>query len=158
MDNIQNEEQELDNTADELDMFNEDETSQSDVEGLKGELAKKDALIRKQQAILKKKQINPSDDKFKQKVEFLLTKEGKELESEEFEFIDRFAAGSGKSYSEAKNDPFVKAALDSIRQQRLAESASVDSDTAKSDIERKYTADQLNEMPLSEMEKLLPKS
>jgi len=58
----------------------------------------------------------------------------------------------------ALENPIVKTAIDSIRTQRTAENAVVDTDTTKSDVERKYTPDQLRDMPVSELEKLLPKA
>lgn len=45
-----------------------------------------------------------------------------------------------------------------MREKAKAESAVVDVDSTKSDIEKKYTEDQLRNMPLEELEKLLPKS
>ena len=45
-----------------------------------------------------------------------------------------------------------------MREKAKAESAVVDVDSTKSDIEKKYTADQLKNMPLEELEKILPKA
>ena len=71
---------------------------------------------------------------------------------QEIEFLKPYG---GKK---ALENPFVKAAIDTIREKAKAESAVVDVDSNKSDIEKKYTNDQLMNMPLEELEKILPKS
>lgn len=58
----------------------------------------------------------------------------------------------------ALEDKRVKAGIETLRQQAKAEAATVDTDTAKSDIEKKYTPDQLKGMSASELEKILPKA
>lgn len=58
----------------------------------------------------------------------------------------------------ALEDKRVKAGIDTLRQQAKAEAATVDTDTAKSDIEKKYTHEQLKGMSASELEKILPKA
>jgi hypothetical protein len=58
----------------------------------------------------------------------------------------------------ALEDKRVKAGIDVLRQQAKAENATVDSDSAKSDIEKKHTPDQLKNMSVAELEKILPKA
>jgi len=58
----------------------------------------------------------------------------------------------------ALDNPFVKQAIESIRTQRKAEGAVIDTDTNKSEVERKYTPQQLSEMPLADLEKILPRA
>ena len=71
---------------------------------------------------------------------------------EEIEFIKPYG---GKK---ALENPYIKTALETIREKRKAESAVVDVDTNKSDIEKKFTTEQLQNLPLDELEKLLPKA
>lgn len=56
------------------------------------------------------------------------------------------------------DDPFVKVAIEQIRTQKKAENAIPAEDTGKSEIERKYTAEQLNNMSADELYKILPKA
>ena len=80
-----------------------------------------------------------------------------ELRTEGFsdEEIDFLRPYGGKK---ALENPYVKSAIDIMREKAKAESAVVDVDSTKSDIEKKYTADQLKNMPLEELEKILPKA
>lgn len=57
-----------------------------------------------------------------------------------------------------ESDPFVKTAIAQIREQRKAEAAIPAIDTGKSEIERKYTQEQLANMSAEELYKILPKS
>lgn len=72
--------------------------------------------------------------------------------SEEVEFIQR---NGGRSKID---DPFVKAAIESMRKQKQAEQAAVSDAAPKSDVEKQYTDEQLRNMPTAELEKLLPKA
>lgn len=72
--------------------------------------------------------------------------------AEEVEFIQR-NGGRDKI-----DDPFVKAAIDSMRKQKQAENAAVTDAAPKSDIEKQYTDQQLRDMPTAELEKLLTKT
>lgn len=58
----------------------------------------------------------------------------------------------------ALDNPFVKSAIDAMREKNRAESAVVDVNSGGTDLERKYTNEQLSQMPLDELEKLLPKA
>lgn len=58
----------------------------------------------------------------------------------------------------ALENPYVKQALEIMREKAQAERAVVDTDGGKSDIEKKYTDEQLRNLPIDELEKLLPKA
>jgi len=67
----------------------------------------------------------------------------------EIEFIE---SNGGK---QALDNPFVKSAIEAIRQQKTAEEAVISQESNKSDIERKYTEKELEAMPIEELEKAL---
>jgi len=56
------------------------------------------------------------------------------------------------------DNPFVKVAIEQMREQKKAEQAIPSQDTGKSEIERKYTKEQLSKMSADELYKILPKS
>jgi hypothetical protein len=58
----------------------------------------------------------------------------------------------------ALENPFVKKAIETIREQKKAEQAIPDEDLGKSEIERKYTQEQLRNMSTEELLKILPKA
>jgi len=70
----------------------------------------------------------------------------------EIEFIKQ--NGGRKSLE----NPLVKEAIESMRAKARADSAVVDLDSNKSDVEKQYTEGQLKNMPLEELEKLVPKA
>jgi hypothetical protein len=55
------------------------------------------------------------------------------------------------------DNPYVKVAVQSIKEQKKAENAISTDDTSKSDIEKKYTNEQLKNMSTEELLKILPK-
>jgi len=55
-------------------------------------------------------------------------------------------------------DPFVKVAIEKNREQRKAEQAIPEMESGKSEVERKYTQEQLSKMSADELYKILPKS
>lgn len=59
---------------------------------------------------------------------------------------------------EALKDPHVKAAIDSIQEQKKAEAAVTANETSKSDIERKFSQEEMNAMSAEELYKILPKA
>lgn len=71
------------------------------------------------------------------------------------EAIDFISKVGGK---EALKDEHVKAAVASIQQQRMAEQAVVASETSKSEIERKYSPEEISAMSPEELYKVLPKA
>lgn len=58
----------------------------------------------------------------------------------------------------ALENPYVKQALEIMREKAKAENAVVDVDGGRSDVEKKYTDEQLRNLPTEELEKLLPKA
>lgn len=63
--------------------------------------------------------------------------------------------GGRKSLEE---NTFVKVAIEKIREQKKAEAAIPDMESNKSEVERKYTQEQLSKMSAEELYKILPKS
>lgn len=59
---------------------------------------------------------------------------------------------------EALKDAHIKAAIDSIQEQKRAEDAVVASETSKSDVERKFTQQEIDAMSPEELYKILPKA
>lgn len=59
---------------------------------------------------------------------------------------------------EALADPHVKAAIESIQEQKRAEKAAVGNETAKSEIERKFSPEEIAQMSPEELYKILPKA
>jgi hypothetical protein len=57
-----------------------------------------------------------------------------------------------------EENTFVKVAIEKIREQKKAEQAIPAEETGKSEIERKYTQEQLSKMSSDELYKILPKS
>lgn len=58
----------------------------------------------------------------------------------------------------ALENSYVKATIDTMRAQKKAEAAAVDTAAGKSEIEKQFTNDQLRDMPTAELEKILPKA
>ena len=58
----------------------------------------------------------------------------------------------------ALEDSFVKVAIEQIRTQKKAEAAIPDMESNKSEVERKFTQEQLSKMSAEELYKILPKS
>lgn len=57
-----------------------------------------------------------------------------------------------------EENAFVKVAIEKIREQKKAEEAIPDMESNKSEVERKYTQEQLSKMSAEELYKILPKS
>jgi len=91
------------------------------------------------------KQDPSRDDEWREKMELKVAG----YDDKEVEFLLR---NGGKK---AVDDVFVKNAISAMREQKKAENAAVDDSGSKSDIERKYTMEQLKEMPTAELEKVL---
>jgi hypothetical protein len=89
------------------------------------------------------------DDYWKETMELRISG----YDEKEAEYIMR---NGGKKSLE---DEMVKAAIKAKREQAQAEAASVDTDSSnKSEIEKKYTPEQLESMTVEELEKILPKA
>lgn len=80
-----------------------------------------------------------------------------ELKTEGYsdESIDFLMKVGGK---DSLKDPHVKAAIDSIQEQKRAEAASIYSETSKSDVERKFSPEEISAMSPEELYKILPKA
>jgi hypothetical protein len=57
-----------------------------------------------------------------------------------------------------EDNSFVKVAIEKIREQKKAEQAIPEMESGKSEVERKYTQEQLSKMSAEELYKILPKS
>ena len=71
---------------------------------------------------------------------------------EEIEFIQQI--GGKKSLE----NPYVKQTIDNMREKKRAEEAVISDSGSKSDIEKKYSDSELRNMPIEELEKILPKA
>lgn len=143
--------------------INLDESTEVDVETLKAELAKEKAakqqiLARAKAAEAKLKEppkniqpTNPSID-----IEKIINEEvDLRLDGYTKEEVAFLKANGGRK---ALDNPFVKTAIQTIRSQKQAEAAAPETDGAKSEVERKYTNDQLKKMSSEELSKILPHS
>lgn len=138
---------------------------EDDAEILKAEIAKKDAIIkqvtaRAHQAEAKLKNNSVATKETKQPVDGNkeIFNDALELRlqgysKEEVEFIIK--NGGVKSVTD---NPFVKAAVETMKEQRKAEQSVSTTDTGKSEIETKFTPEQIAKMSVEELEKHLPHS
>lgn len=139
---------------------------EDDAEILKAEIAKKDAIIKQvtarahqaeaklksKDSVATKETKQPVDDNkeiFNDALELRLQGYSKE----EVEFIIK--NGGVKSITD---NPFVKAAVETMKEQRKAEQSVSTTDTGKSEIETKFTPEQIAKMSVEELEKHLPHS
>lgn len=113
----------------------------------KHKASKKEETPPEKKEELKKTNNDSPDDSWREKLE--LKVEG--FSETEIDFIQR---NGGKT---SLNDPLVKQAIDTIREKSKAENAVITEDN-KSDVEKKYSSDELKGMPTEELEKLLPKA
>ncbi len=146
IDSLNDAEQEQDN----LDLVDDDKPSLEDYIELKEKADKLEETNKKLYARLKNSsQSNKTeplkDDSWKERIE--LKVEG--YSDAEVDFILRNGGKKG-----LEND-FVKKAIEVKREQLRAEQALVSEDTSKSDIEKKYTQDQLKNMSTEDLEKLI---
>jgi hypothetical protein len=167
--NSQNQDNELESlinsSADEEASTSSDEEvlTPEEVKALKEELKKKDSLNKQLAARLykmkeaKTKVVESQDDtEFKKKIEFAVY-HGKDLTKEEMEEVFAYAKAKNISYDDALKSPVISTYLEKSREQRKAEQAQVDVESGKSDVERKYTPEQLRSMSLEELKKIIPK-
>ena len=94
-----------------------------------------------------------TDEQWRKKMDFI-TGAGRGLSADEIDRVVAFAEGKGISYDLAMEDPYIKAGMETIRTQKKAEAAAVIDETDKSDIEKRYTVDQLKAMPTKDLIKL----
>ena len=57
---------------------------------------------------------------------------------------------------EALKNPFIKQTIDNMITQKKAEQAAVAEESGKSEVDKKYTTEQLKSLPSEELEKILP--
>jgi len=134
-----------------------------DTEALKAELAKKSDAVRQltarakaaEELVKKSRETSktvetqaPVSTDYRDEV-YDLRLDG--YSREEAQFIMK---NGGRKALEQNN--YVKVAIETLREQKKAEEAIPDTDTGKSDIERKYTPEQLEKMPMEELKKILP--
>jgi hypothetical protein len=134
-----------------------------DTEALKAELAKEREAKRQilarakaaEEAVKKSRETSkpkepqtPVDNDYRDEV-YDLRLDG--YSREEAQFIMK---NGGRKALEENN--YVKVAIETLREQKKAEEAIPDIDSGKSDIERKYTPEQLEKMPMEELVKILP--
>jgi len=162
--NSQNQDDELesliDSSADEEASTSSDDST--NVETLEEKVKKLESINKQLYARLQKmkeakpKVVEPQDDEFKKKIEFAIF-HGKDLTKEEMEEVFAYAKAKNISYEEALKSPVISTYLEKSREQRKAEQAQVDVESGKSDIEKKYTPEQLRSMSLEELKKIIPK-
>jgi hypothetical protein len=141
------------------------DTPEESVDVLKEQLAKKDAAIKQIHARAKAAEEELKRRKTTETPAPTTTpdKKGYDLDEvtdlrldgyskEEVKFI--MNNGGRKSLE----DPFVKVAIEKNREQRKAEQAIPEMESGKSEVERKYTQEQLSKMSADELYKILPKS
>jgi len=134
-----------------------------DAEALKAELAKKSDAIRQltarakaaEELVKKSRETSktvetqaPVSTDYRDEV-YDLRLDG--YSREEAQFIMK---NGGRKSLEDNN--YVKVAIETLREQKKAEQAIPDIESGKSDIERKYTPEQLEKMPMEELVKILP--
>jgi hypothetical protein len=134
-----------------------------DAEALKAELAKKSDAIRQltarakaaEELVKKSRETSktvetqaPVSTDYRDEV-YDLRLDG--YSREEAQFIMK---NGGRKALEDNN--YVKVAIETLREQKKAEQAIPDIESGKSDIERKYTPEQLEKMPMEELVKILP--
>jgi hypothetical protein len=134
-----------------------------DTEALKAELAKKQDAIRQltarakaaEEAVKKSREtLKPKEPQAPVSTDYRDEVYDLRLDGysrEEAQFIMK---NGGRKALEENN--YVKVAIETLREQKKAEQAIPDTDTGKSDIERKYTPEQLEKMPMEELVKILP--
>jgi len=150
----------IDSSADEEASTSSDDST--NVETLEEKVKKLESINKQLYARLQKmkeakpKVVEPQDDEFKKKIEFAIF-HGKDLTKEEMEEVFAYAKAKNISYEEALKSPVISTYLEKSREQRKAEQAQVDVESGKSDIEKKYTPEQLRSMSLEELKKIIPK-
>ena len=96
----------------------------------------------------------PNDDAKKEDAAW---REKMELKTEGYS-DDEIAFIQQSGGRKALENAYVKNAIESMRSQKKAELAAVDTTAGKSEIEKQYTNEQLRDMPTKDLEKLLPKA
>jgi type IV secretory pathway VirB4 component len=133
-------------------------TSEDEVEKLKKINSQLYARLKKLEAKTKEIKVEEKSDNgdFEKKIEFALF-HARDLGKEELEEIFAYAKAKGISYEDAYKSPMIQTYLERVREQKKAEQAQVSSSGGGS-LETKYSEEELKNMPLSELEKIIPKS
>lgn len=152
---------------DENDLVIELEPNIEDVEVLKAEVAKKNEALK--QVLARAKSAEAKLKEVKTPVETTPVVPAKEvnkgadfddmlelrLQGHSKEAVDFIMKNGGVK---SLDNPFVKLAVSAIKEQSMAEKSVKVPDSSKSEIEQKYTQEQLNNMSADELYKILPKS
>lgn len=139
-----------------------------DTETLKAELAKKTEAVRQLTARAKaaEEAVKKSRETIKTQEQPQVSNDSDRVQLDEITDLRldgysrdevAFIMKNGGRKSLDENN-FVKVAIEHLREQKKAEQAIPETDSGKSDIERKYTPDQLKKMPLDKLRELLPKA
>lgn len=99
----------------------------------------------------------PAGDAAKPPVADDAWKERMELKTEGYS-DDEIAYLQQSGGRKALENTYVKATIETMRNQKKAEAASVETTAGKSEVEKQYTDEQLRNMPTAELEKILPKA
>ncbi len=135
-----------------------------DAEVLKAAIAKKDETIRQvlaraKAAEAKVKESKPAQETVKTEEKLINGANFDDalelrLQGHSKEAVDFIMKNGG---IKSLDNPYVKAAVSAISEQSKAESSVKTKDTTKSEIEQKYTQEQINNMSANELYKILPK-
>lgn len=98
-----------------------------------------------------------NDDAAKKAAEDSAWKERMELKTEGYS-EDEIAFIQQSGGRKALENTYVKQAIESMRSQKKAEAAAVETTAGKSEVEKQYTDEQLRNMSTAELEKILPKA
>ncbi|HCI54485.1 MAG TPA: hypothetical protein DFI01_01010 [Bacteroidales bacterium] len=138
---------ELDNSEKDLTSEDSDEIKSLREQLNKAESAKNQLYARIKKLESKNKVEKTNEDDWKERIEFLVKR--RDFDVDELEIVEAFAKGSGKSLEEAAKNPAVQAAIDSIRQKKATEKASLASssrsDSSDNSLISKWKAGKLSE-------------
>lgn len=102
----------------------------------------------REKAVKVQEPVNQDDKDFKEVIDLRLDGYSRE----EVDFLQR---NGGRK---ALENPYVKTAIEKMREQARSEKAVVDDTSGKSEFEKKYSDADLQAMSLEELEKLIPKA
>lgn len=133
------------------------EYSEADLEEAKARAAELEKKIKtlesqkehwREKAVKVQEPVNQDDKDFKEVIDLRLDGYSRE----EVDFLQR---NGGRK---ALENPYVKTAIEKMREQARSEKAVVDDTSGKSEFEKKYSDADLQAMSLEELEKLIPKA
>lgn len=126
---------------------NQEGSDQEELDKLKAEVAKYKAIAERKEKKLNKPNQEPKSDGDERIDRLELKIEG--YSDDEINFIVK---NGGK---EAKEDEFVQSAIQSMRDKKKSDEATPES-TSKSPVLKKYTEEDIKNMPLDQLEKIIP--